>query len=214
MERAVKELGCQGAMIDDHLEDMTHYDGEKFWPVFETAERLDVPVYIHPAPCSEETLQNRFAGNYPHIVAFSLSRGGWGWHETVALHILKLWGAGLFIRFPNLKIIVGHMGELLPIWFDRISVATFSKKAGLPSFEDVWSKNIWVTSSSIFSVRALEMVLKTTRIERLLYSIDGPFNKSKIGWKFIQEIADSGIISEELEMFAFGNAKRLLKLNV
>ena len=215
LERAVKELGFCGAMIDDHLEDMTHYNGEKFWIVFETAERLDVPIYTHPSPCSEETLHSRLARNYSHGVAFGLSRGGWGWHETVALHILKLWGAGLFDRFPKLKIIIGHMGELLPIWIDRISDATFSRKAGLRSFDEIWNSNIWVTSSGMFSVRTLEIVLKTTRIERFLYSVDPPFNKNAVGLDFLQEIAKSGVLSaEELDMFAFGNAKKLLMLNV
>ena len=215
LERAVKELGFKGAMIDDHLEDMTHYDDEKFWVVFETAQRLDVPIYIHPAPCSDKTLQQRFAGNYSHTVAMGLAVGIWGWHENVGLHILKLWAAGLFGRFPNLKIIIGHMGELVPMWIDRINNSSFARNAKLPKFEDVWNKNIWVTSSGIFGTRTLEMVLKTTKIERLLYSVDFPFMKSESGWKFLQEIAKSGTLSEEeLNMFAFENAKNLLKLDV
>ena len=215
LERAVKQLGLLGAMIDNHLEDMTHYDDEKFWPMFEMAERLDVPVYIHPAPCSDETLQARFNGNYSSIVAQGLSTGGWGWHENVGLHIVKLYAAGLFDRFPNLKIIIGHMGELLPLWIDRIDDLQFFRKAGLGKFEDVWNKNIWVTSSGIFSIRTLEMVLKKTKAERLLFSIDSPFNKSELGKRFLQEIAESDVLSaEELDMFASGNAMRLLKLKL
>lgn len=214
LERAVTQLGFVGAMIDDHLEDMTQYDGERFWPVFAMAERLDVPIYIHPAPVDEATLQSRFSGNYSHKVAFGLSRGGYGWHETLALHILKLWGAGLFEKYPKLKIIIGHNGELLPIWVDRLNGAAFARHAGVSKFEDVWNRNIWVTSSGFFSVRSLEMVLKTVKMDRFMYSIDGPFNKAEVGWHFLEELAQKGTLTqEEIEMFAFGNAKKLLKLD-
>ena len=66
------------------------------------------------------------------------------------------------------------------------------------------------TSSSIFTVKTLEMVLKTTKSESLLFSIDTPFIKSEVGWKFLQDIAESGLLcAEELNMFAFDNAKEL-----
>lgn len=215
LERAVTQLGFKGAMIDNHLDDMTHYDDERFWPVFATAQRLDVPLYIHPAPCPDDTVKARFAGNYADVTATSLSMGAWGWHENIGLHILKLCAAGLFDRFPQLKIIIGHMGEMLPIWIDRIMGLKFVNRAGLKSFEDIWNNNIWITSSSFFSVRTLEMVLKTTRIDRLLYSVDAPFLQSEEGWNFLQEIAKGGVLSaEELNMFAFDNAKKLLKLDI
>ena len=214
LERAVTKLGLVGAMIDNHLPDMTHYDSETFWPVFETAERLDVPVYFHPAPASDEVMAQRFNGKYQQVVAQGLSTGAWGWHENEGLHIIKLYAAGLFQKFPKLKIIIGHMGEMIPMMIDRIERLKFFKRGGLGSFRDVWEKNIWVTTSGIFSVRTLEMLLKVTPLERVLYSVDSPFEKSETGWAFVEEIARSGLLSkEELEQFVSGNARKLLKLH-
>ncbi|KAK4609171.1 Decarboxylase orsB, partial [Fulvia fulva] len=77
-ERAVKDLGLVGAMIDNHLMDGTYYDNETFWPVFETAERLDVPIYLHPSPPSPAALQQQFAGNYPTSIVGRLGASAWG----------------------------------------------------------------------------------------------------------------------------------------
>ena len=212
LERTVK-LGLCGAMIDNHLPDMTHYDAEKFWPVFETAERLDVPIYFHPAPASDKVVLERYTGNFSKLSTLGLATGNWGWHEDEGLHILKLFAAGLFTRFPNLKIIIGHMGEMIPMMIDRIDQAPFFTGSGLGKFRDAWEQNIWVTTSSTFSVRTLDMLLKVTPLEHVLYSIDTPFIPSIRGWKFVEEIAASKLFSEEeLKMFVHGNAKKLFKL--
>ncbi|KAI4858907.1 amidohydrolase 2 [Hypoxylon rubiginosum] len=216
LERAVKELGFLGAMIDSHLADMTHYDGERFWPVFEAAERLDVPLYIHPGPPSESVMKERFGGNYSDFIMQGLSTAIWGWHEDVGLHVLKLYSAGVFERFPKLKIIIGHMGEMLPMMIDRVEqFLNLFQKSGSVRFNDVWDRNIWVTSSGMFSVRVLEMLLKVTKKDHVLYSIDTPFNKSLEGRTYIQELADKSSLSkEDLDDFAFGNAKKLFKLDL
>ncbi|KAI0884542.1 amidohydrolase 2 [Annulohypoxylon maeteangense] len=216
LERVVKRLGFQGAMIDSHLDDMTHFDDERFWPVFEMAERLDVPIYIHPGPPTETFIQKRYGGNYPVNIMMGLSTAVWGWHEDVGLHILKLYSAGLFDRFTKLKIIIGHMGEMIPMMLDRAGsvLSRYRENEGGRSFFDVWDQNIWVTSSGIFSVRALEMLLKVTKTDRVMYSIDTPFSKSVEGWNYLQELADKTTLSkEDLDNFAFGNAKRLFKLD-
>ncbi|KAI8962027.1 amidohydrolase 2 [Daldinia sp. FL1419] len=215
LERTVKELGFLGAMIDNHLGDMTHYDNEIYWPVFEAAERLDVPIYIHPAPPPEFVQKGLYSGNYSSVMAQGLAAGAWGWHQDVGLHILKLYSAGLFARFPRLKIIIGHMGELLPIMIDRVDSVGFFGNSGLEPFRDVWDRNIWVTSSGIFSVRTLEMVFEITKKERVMYSIDTPFSKSAEGLSYLRKLAEESSLSkEELDMFAFGNAKKLLKLDL
>jgi predicted TIM-barrel fold metal-dependent hydrolase len=216
LERAVKELGLVGAMVDDHLPDMTHYDDKRFWPVFAAAERLDVPIYLHPAPASDSVMAARFngaAGEYSKVVAQGLSTGAWGWHEYLGLHIVKLYAAGVFQQFPRLKIVIGHMGEMIPMMIDRIERLKFFTHGGFGSFRSVWESNVWVTTSGIFSVRTLEMLLKVTPLERVLYSVDTPFETNATGWKFIEELARSGLFSnDEMEQFVQGNAKKLLKI--
>ncbi|KAN0098477.1 amidohydrolase 2 [Hyaloscypha variabilis] len=220
LERAVKELGLLGALIDNHLEDMTHYDDERFWTVFAMAENLDFPIYLHPSPPSSEIVQKGFMGNYSMQATFGLSTAAWGWHENVGLHVLKLYAVGLFDRFPCLKILIGHMGEMMPFMLDRIERMPFLKSGGgeegatlRKSLKAAWDENIWVTTSGMFSLNPMATLLKTTQIERILYSVDYPFENNEHGWKFIEELKRSGVVTqEELEIIVHGNAAKLLKL--
>lgn len=140
LHRCVKELGFVGALIDNHV-DGTYYDDRKFWPVFEQAEALGVPIYIHPTWPAEE-LKDQYRGNFGQGAAASLGSSGWGWHADTALHVLKLFSSGLFDAYPRLKIILGHMGEMLPFQIERCGF--LSKRWG--SFErdlmTVWNENI------------------------------------------------------------------------
>ncbi|KAF2996825.1 hypothetical protein E8E13_002703 [Curvularia kusanoi] len=120
LNRSVTELGLKGAMIFNHLKNGTYYDGEQFVPVFEMAQELDVPLYLHPAPPATDVAAKLYAGNYSASVAGRIGTGAWGWHVDVGLHVVRLYGAGLFTRFPRLKIIIGHNGEDLPMFIDRI----------------------------------------------------------------------------------------------
>lgn len=107
LDRCVTKLGFLGALVDNHL-DGQFYDDEKFWPIFEKAEELDVPIYIHPTFASEEMLRH-YKGNYDDNIALALSAFGWGWHSETGLHVLRLFASGLFDRYPKLKIVIGHV---------------------------------------------------------------------------------------------------------
>jgi len=118
LERCVKELGFVGTLIPNHAGG-TYYDGEAYYPFWERAQELDIPVYLHPTPPS--TAQREpFKGNYPDDVAQLFSMQVWGWHADVALHLLRLYASGLFDKFPKLKLVIGHMGEMLPFMIERI----------------------------------------------------------------------------------------------
>ena len=214
LERAITELHLVGAMIDSrNPRDMSHYSDRKYWTVFETAQRLDVPIYIHPSPASEQLMKDQFEGEYAQVVATGLATGAWGWHSDVGLHVVKLFAAGVFKQFPKLKIVVGHMGEMIPMMIDRIDRLKFFQRGGCGSFRDVWERNIWVTTSGIFSVRTLEMLMKVTAFDRIMYSVDTPFEKAETGWMFLQELARSGILTtDQLAKLAYGNANNFLKL--
>ncbi|KAL1861033.1 hypothetical protein Plec18170_001548 [Paecilomyces lecythidis] len=216
LHRAVTDLGFRGALVDNHLEDMTQYDDARFWPVFEVAEKLDVPIYLHPSPAPAAEVEQRFAGNYPWKVQMGLTTGAWGWHENVGLHILKLYAAGVFERFPQLKIIIGHMGELLPMMLHRVARLRFFQEMAAErkkSILDVWDENIWVTTSGMFSVSTFKMLQQVTRIDHILFSVDYPFESNTTGRAFLEELRSSETLThEELEMVAWKNGHSLLKL--
>jgi predicted TIM-barrel fold metal-dependent hydrolase len=139
LERAVKELGFKGAMIWNHLKDGTYYDALRFDPVFAMAQKLDVPIYLHPAAPTAEISKQLFAGNYPASTAGRLGTNSLGWHVDNGLHVLRLYSAGLFDRYPKLKMIIGHNGEDLPMLIDHTDSPGLSNGT---TFGKVWNTSI------------------------------------------------------------------------
>lgn len=217
LERCVKELGFVGALIDNHTEAGEFYDAEKFWPVFEKAQELDTVVYIHPTFPTEEMDRILYKGNYGPKAQTMLGMAALGWHQDVALHIMRLFAASVFDKFPKLKIVIGHSGEMLPFQLersDRMSggfehLHAEGKKA--KTLQQVWDENIWVTTSGMFSLNPMACMLRNTKIERILYSVDWPFAPNKAGWAFLEDLKNSGMVSEEdWEKIAYKNAEKLL----
>lgn len=216
LERCIKELGMVGALIDSHLDDGRYYDDEIALDVLAKAQELDVPIYIHPTTPLEGVQAALYDGNYDPEVAAILGIAGWGWHCDTALSVLRMYGAGIFWKYPNLKVVVGHMGEMLPYMLDRIDekVGQIWQKAEL-SFKEVWAKNIWVTTSGMFTMSPMACLLKSTSIDRIMYSVDYPYSNTEQGEVFMRELRESGLVTEEeYAKIAFKNAERLLKFSL
>lgn len=210
LNRSVSTLGFKGAMIWNHLKDGTYYDAARFDPVFAMAQELDVPLYLHPASPTQDIFAKLFAGNYDARTAGRLSTNSFGWHVDVGTHVLRLYSAGLFSRFPRIKLIIGHNGEDLPMFIDRIDSTGLRNDT---TFEAVWNTNIWTTTSAFFTVRQFEQLRLVTKVERIMYSVDYPFSSMTDGWAFVEKLAESGVLSEkEMDAFAWKNVERLLKL--
>ncbi|KAJ5018682.1 hypothetical protein K4K57_004145 [Colletotrichum sp. SAR 10_99] len=126
--RRCVEMGFVGALVDAHV-DGVHYDDRRFWPVFEAAADLDVPIYLHPTyPTPLQS--SAYEGQYEQGAARSLGSSGFGWHQETGLAVLKLFAAGLFDELPSLKIIIGHFGEMLPFMIERIAKLSAGGKLG------------------------------------------------------------------------------------
>ncbi|KAH8179416.1 amidohydrolase domain-containing protein [Sarocladium implicatum] len=213
LERAVRELGFVGALVDCHVNGQ-FFDGEAYWPLFEKAQDLDVPIYIHPTFASE-AMEANYKGNYPDSVGKALSAFGWGWHVETGHHILRLYASGLFDKYPKLKIIIGHMGELLPFQLDRTAGVMDRVSPKSRGLKQVWKENLWVTTSGMFTLPPLRCLLDTTPIDHVLYSVDYPFSANEKGYEFLEEIRRSELMSDgDLELFTHKNAEALLKVKV
>ena len=217
LERCVKVHSFVGTLINSHYRG-EYLDDKKFWPIFEAAEKLDVPVYIHPSFPTEENLNLRFKGDYPIVVANSLGAFCWGWHVDTGLALLRLYFGGVFDKFPKIKIVIGHMGEMLPYQLDRIlgnySLArnSIGIKKGL---REVIDDNIWITTSGMFSLDPMACLVRVIKRDRIMLSIDYPFSANESGRKFIEDLEKSGMVTpEELEDIAYKNAERLLGIKV
>ncbi|KAG9667102.1 amidohydrolase 2, partial [Aureobasidium melanogenum] len=210
LERCVKQHKFVGALINNHCNG-TFYDGEAFRPVFAKAEELGVPIYIHPTFAADEWMPH-YRGNFGEKAAQMMSIAAWGWHSETGLHVLRLWASGLFDEFPKLKIIIGHMGEMLPYQLDRI-ISTSASWApdNKRSLETVWKENFWITTSGMFSLAPLACLLRMCAKDRILYSVDYPFSGNEKGLKFIEDVEASGMVSkEDLELICYKNAEKLL----
>ncbi|EMC98833.1 hypothetical protein BAUCODRAFT_381869 [Baudoinia panamericana UAMH 10762] len=211
LERTVKQLGFVGALIDCHVNGQT-YEGEEYVDMWRMAEQLDVPIYIHPTWASED-MRPRYAGNISDGASRSLAASGWGWHNEVAVHVLKLHASGLFDKCPKLKIIIGHFGEMIPFMLDRISKLSVRWGDLKRKWKTVWDENIWITTSGVWSLDPLRCILHNTKIDHILYSVDYPFEKNENGVKWMEELEESGLVTrEQLEMIAYKNSEKLLRV--
>ena len=107
LERCVKELGFKGTMIHGHTQG-SFLDEKKYWCIFETAERLDVPIYLHPTYPHPDAIKAYFTGYE------DLARAAWGFAIDTSCHFLRILFSGAFDAYPKLQFILGHLGEGLP----------------------------------------------------------------------------------------------------
>ena len=217
LRRCIEDLGFVGTLIDSNCESR-FYDHQSFWPVFDAATELDVPVYLHPAP-NAQTKPLLYDGNYPDGVAESLSEYGWGWHNETAVHFLRLFAAGLFDRYPTLKLVLGHLGEMLPFQLDRIEGISMRQWPHLGvrlqrNLRQVWDENVWITTSGMFHLAPMAAVLRQCKPDRIMFSVDYPFGKNEAGVAFLKALKAEGMVSDDvLEGIAYRNAERLLRVH-
>lgn len=220
LERAVTQLGFQGALIDNHLPNGSFYDGPAYDIFWAKAVELDVPIYVHPTfPDISEVVDfggkyAPVAGDYNNSVAALLGTVAFGWHQSTGEHFLRMYSGGVFVRFPKLKIILGHMGEMLPFYLERADSFLTPANPDKPSLIDTYHQNVWVTTAGLFSTNPVATLLRNTAIDRIMYSVDYPFGNSVNGLTFMTDLLLSGLVAvEEWEQIAFGNAEALLGIH-
>jgi uncharacterized protein len=210
LERCVQDHGFKGLLVDGTT-DGKFLDASEFLPVWEAADALGVPVYLHPAPPPEKVREMYYTG-LPGEMGHLLSIAGWGWHAETGLHILRLIVSGLLDRFPNLQIIIGHMGEGVPYAFARSTgILNSAAKHLKRSVADTFREQVHVTTSGYFTQPPFRCALEVLGIDRLMYSVDYPFSPNTRGQEFLAGVELSETDREKL---AGGNAARLLKLEL
>lgn len=184
-------------------------DHPRFTPLFEMAQALDVPIYLHPAP-PPEAARNAYFGDLPGNLGFLLSTAAWGWHVETGLHCLRLIASGLFDRLPKLNIISGHMGEALPFYLDRADafLAQGTKHLRRPVSE-YFREHFYITTSGCFSLPPFLCALQVVGADCILFSVDYPFCANTLGRDFLENLP---ISRQEMAKITHQNAERLLKL--
>jgi len=183
LRRSVEELGFKGAMIHG-LSAGKMVDEKFFWPIFAEAERLDVPIYLHPALPDKEVTERYYA---PYDASHPmLTRAAWGFGVEAGTQAIRMVLSGVFDKHPNLKIILGHLGEAIPFWLPRIQESLSRTESQPINFEDIFKSNFWITTSGFFSDHALELCVNTLKLDHILFAIDWPYANNETGVNWLQ----------------------------
>jgi len=126
LERRFSDQTFAGAVINGHQRGR-YLDDKFFWPVLEAAESLGAPIYLHPTNPPKPVIEASFGGFAP-LVTEMLAGPGFGWHIETAVHVLRMVLGGVFDRFPKLQIVIGHMGEGLPFFMQRVDVISVERR--------------------------------------------------------------------------------------
>ena len=211
IERGVQKLGLKGVIINSHTQH-EYLDDPKFWPIFEAAEAMDVPIYLHPGPPSDNMIRP--------MLERGLDGAIYGFSVETGLHTLRIIIAGVFDRFPKLKMIIGHVGESLPFTLYRID---YMHEAGVNSKRydsmkplkkkpsDYFRENFYFTNSGVAWEPPIKFLQDVLGRERVMYAMDYPYQYK------VEEVTDldnMDMDDETKKMFFETNAKKLFDLKI
>lgn len=211
LERAVREDGFVGAMTNGFIGEK-FLDHPDFDPLLARAEVLGVPIYLHPGFPPEKVFDIYYRttreGFNQEFQNYIFSGSGYGWHQEVLTQCLRLILTGVFDRHPRLQMMIGHMGEGLPFYYERIvgdmsesTEGSLDKPLG-----QYFSDNFWYTTSAFFQDELLHLLLRYISVDRVMFGTDYPFADMKQGTDWFRAV---DLPREAKEKIAFRNAERL-----
>jgi predicted TIM-barrel fold metal-dependent hydrolase len=213
LERTVRDLGFVGALINGHTNGR-YLDDPAFDVLLARAESLGVPIYIHPTDPPTPVSDVYYAPFESALVPT------WGWPVETGTHVLRLICAGVFDRHPDLKIIVGHMGELLPYCFTRLNVGLtmagwlLTPESGNQAIRNnvghYLRRNVFITSSGVFDVPVFDCARAMLGLDNLMFSVDYPFQDNFAAMEFLRRC---DLAPDDKERFAHRTAETLLRLD-
>ena len=203
-ERAVRELGFHGVLVNGYSNGAPYYDDERYLPFWEAIEALGVPFYLHPRNPLES--QREIYAGRPELLGPT-----WAFGVETATHALRLIVSGLFDRFPALTVVLGHLGEGLPFQTYRLE-QRLKRRADvtlerLPTV--VLRENFSVTISGNYHTPSLVGVLSELGPDRVMFAVDHPFEDVADGADWFEELELDPTVREQI---ASRNAARLLQL--
>jgi len=209
IERGKNKLGFHGVIINSHTGG-EYLDNPRFWDIFEAAQALDTPIYLHPNTPPRTMIQP--------LLDAGLDGAIWGFAVETGTHVLRLVTSGVFDRFPRLKLVVGHLGEALPFWLYRLDyMHAATVRAGrydsmrplelTPS--DYLRRNVWVTTSGMAWAPAIMFCRQVLGADRVLYAMDYPYEyvTDEVRWQ-----DDLPMTAAEKKQFFQANAERVFGL--
>ena len=208
LERRVRGQKFAGALINGHSRGR-YLDDKFFWPILECAVALDVPIYLHPTKPPQAVIDASFSGFSP-MVNDLFAGPGWGWHIETAVHVLRLILGGVFDRFPNLQVVIGHLGEGLPGMFRRVdAMAPAVTKLKRPVTAYLRENIHYTFSGFCFPATFLSLLLELGGVDQIMFSVDYPYQTMPEAVAFLEQLP---VTQADRERIAHGNAEKLFRL--
>jgi hypothetical protein len=207
LERSVRDSGLKGGMLFGRTMEK-NLDHSDFWPIFEIASDLRIPLFIHPQTPPRAVREAYYSGFDPQV-ELAFANFGLGWHYDCGIQFLRLALAGVFDRFPDLQIILGHWGEVVLFYEERLKA--FSRVTKLQrSVVDTMRENLYVAPSGMFSQSYFQHALEVVGIDRVLFSTDYPYQYRPGGGprNYLEQLPVS---ADDKEKIAHANWERLTR---
>ncbi len=203
----MRQGGFKGAVINGHARGR-YLDDKFFWPILECAEKLNVPIHIHPTRPPQPVVEASFGGFSP-LVTDMFAGPGWGWHIETAVHVIRVILGGTFDHFPNLQLVIGHLGEGLPFMLPRLDAMTPAMTKLERPVSAYLRENVHYTFSGFnFPATFLDLLLEVG-VDRIMFSADHPYQSMAAARAFLEQIPVS---ASDKERIAHGNAEKLFGL--
>jgi predicted TIM-barrel fold metal-dependent hydrolase len=191
-ERAVKQLGFKGALIDgqDHA-NWEFLESKKFWGLWERAEALGKPIYLHPNTPSPESF--RLVDGHSELQSMK-----WLGAVYTATQALRIIGSGVFDVFPKAQLMLGHLGEFLPYWLGRLDQGRNDWKLTKKPPSAYIRENILISTSGLYYPEALICAINALGADRILFATDYAEGDSKLAVEFFEKTPMSDADREKI----------------
>src|SRR5271169_777606 len=214
LTRCVKELGFIGALVNGFSqvgtpENVTYYDLPQYRPFWKIVEELDVPFYLHPRNPLPDWSRQYEGHNW-------LLGPNWAFSAETSVHALRLIGSGLFDECPRLKMVLGHLGEGIPVQLWRIDgrngwMKAPHKYAAKQGVGHYFRKHFHCTTSGNFHTPSMLNAMTEMGAERVMFSVDWPFEDIGEGAAWFDNAAMS---ESDRQRIGRNNAISLFKLTL
>lgn len=190
LERAVTKLKLNGVIINSHTNG-EYLSERKYWPILEAVAALKVALYIHPRAPIPAMAEAYRPDHLEHAI--------WGYQAETGLHALRLITSGVFDHIPNLKIVLGHMGEALPYWLYRVdymhgrAVVHFDRVKLKKRPSDYFKQNFLITTSGMNWNPVLKFCIEALGADNIMWAIDYPYQESREATEFMNRAPISDV---------------------
>jgi uncharacterized protein len=208
LERTVQQLGMVGTLLMGRP-GQTFLDDARYEPVLAKLNELKVPIYVHPGSPLPQ-VREPYYGGFDKEVSARLSMFGWGWHHEAGIQVIRMILSGKFEKYPDLQVISGHWGEMVPFYLRRMDDTIPQEATRLArTITETYKAHVYVTPSGMLNLPHFEFIHRVLGADRILYSVDYPYLTLTGTREFLESLP---ISQRDKEKIAHGNAEALLGL--